>query len=516
MRPTGLLRRRISERITARLASAGGLIALLLGAAFVLLVFAVTEQRDAGRLALRSQEAITAGTELEKTVISLENGLRGYVASGRESQLDPWNAGLKVYPGQVKKLERLVSDVPSQQAQVRLIKGQIDDYVNLWATPLLRLARQRLAVAQSVAITGTGRVRIDQLRSSFGRLFGAEQSLAVRREHSAENTSSTAIAAGWGGLVLLVLLAAAATFYLRRSVVRPVLTVAAASRRLAEGDMSARVPPVRDDEIGDLARAFNSMADSLEASSDALAERSRELERSNRELEQFASVTSHDLQAPLATISMYAQLLEQRHARDLNGGQQLVEGINAATVKARTLIRDLLEYSRAGRGELLSEPVDMNALAGEALEMLAGPVEQSGGNVTVDDLPVILGDARKLRQVFLNLIGNAVKFAEDAPVVRVSAEVQGSTAIFAVADNGIGMDPGQAERIFQPFHRLHAEEDYPGTGIGLAVCERIVEQHGGRIWAQSAPGQASTFRFTLPVARNRRPSVGSFEGGAGT
>jgi hypothetical protein len=489
--------------------------ALLLGAAFVLLVVAVNGQRDAGKLALRSQEAITAGTNLEKTVISLESGLRGYVASGRERQLQPWNAGLKVYPAQVRKLESLVSDVPSQQAQVRGIKEQIDDYVNLWATPLLGLARQRLEVAQSVAVTGTGRVRIDQLRMSFRKLFTQEQALAVKRERSAEKTSSRAIAAGWGGLVLLALLTLAAWFYLRGSVVRPVLTVAEASRRLAEGDMGTRVPPVRDDEIGDLARAFNSMADSLEASSEALAERSRELERSNRELEQFASVTSHDLQAPLATISMYAQLLEQRHARDLNGGRQLVDGINAATVKARTLIRDLLEYSRAGRGELLNEPVDMKEVAAEALEMLAGPIDQCGGNVTVEELPVILGDARKLRQVFLNLISNALKFTEGIPVVRVSAEVQGSTAIFAVTDNGIGMDPGQAERIFQPFHRLHGEEEYPGTGIGLAVCERIVEQHGGRIWAQSAPGQGSTFRFTLPVAGRRRSSVASFDGGVG-
>jgi signal transduction histidine kinase len=497
------------------MALVGGLIALLLGAAFVLLVFAVSGQRDAGRLALRSQEAITAGTDLEKTVISLENGLRGFVAGGRERQLQPWNAGLKVYPAQVRKLERLVSDVPSQQAQVRGIKEQIDDYVNLWATPLLGLARQRPAVAQSVIVTGTGRVRIDQLRASFARLFAQEQALAIKREHSAETNSSRAIAAGWAGLALLLVLAAAASYYLRRSVVRPVLTVAEASRRLAEGDMSARVPPVRDDEIGDLARAFNSMADSLEASSDALAERSRELERSNRELEQFASVTSHDLQAPLATISMYAQLLEQRHSQELNGGQQLVEGINAATVKARTLIRDLLEYSRAGRGELLNEPVEMVDVAGEALEMLAGPIEQSGADVTVEELPVILGDVRKLRQVFLNLISNALKFAEDIPVVRVSAEVQGNTAIFAVTDNGIGMDPGQAERIFQPFHRLHSEDDYPGTGIGLAVCERIIEQHGGRIWAQSAPQQGSTFRFTLPVAGKRRSTVPSVDGGAG-
>ena len=139
------------------MALVGGLIALLLGAAFILLVFAVTGQRSAGRLALRSQEAITAGTELEKTVISLENGLRGYVASSNERQLEPWNAGLKVYPAQVRKLERLVSDVPSQQVQVQRIKGQIDDYVNLWATPLLGLARQRPRVAQSVIVTARAR-----------------------------------------------------------------------------------------------------------------------------------------------------------------------------------------------------------------------------------------------------------------------------------------------------------------------------------------------------------------------
>jgi signal transduction histidine kinase len=496
------------------MALVGGLIALLLGAAFALLVFAVAGQRDAGRLALRSQEAIAAGSNLEKTVISLENGLRGYVASGRERSLEPWTSGLDVYPGQVRKLEALVSDVPSQQAQVQRIKEQIDDYVNLWATPLLGLARERLEVAQSVIVTGTGRVRIDQLRRSFATLARQEQALAVTRERKAEKNSNRAIAAGWGGLVLLLVLAGLATWYLRRSVVRPVLSVAQASRQLADGDMSVRVPSVRDDELGDLARAFNSMADSLEASQEALGERSRELERSNRELEQFASVTSHDLQAPLATISMYAQLLEQRHSHELNSGQQLVDGINAATVKARTLIRDLLEYSRAGRGELLEEPVDMNAVAKEALEMLAGPIDQAGADVTVEELPVIIGDARKLRQVFLNLIGNALKFAEDVPVVRVSSEVQGGTAIFAVADNGIGMDPEQAERIFQPFHRLHGEEEYPGTGIGLAVCERIVEQHGGRIWAQSVVGQGSTFRFTLPWAGRRRSSVPNFDSGA--
>jgi len=495
------------------MAFAGGLIALLLGAAFVLLVFAVSKQRDAGRLALRSQEAITAGTELEKTVINLENGLRGYVGTGRETSLRPWNSGLAIYPGQVRRLAGLVSDEPAQQAQVEAIKEQIADYVNLWAKPLLALARQRQRVAQTVMTTGTGRVRIDEVRSSFQTLFAQERAVARARENSAESRSDKAIAAGLGGLALLLTLAVGAAFYVRHSVVRPVLVVADAARELAEGDMSVRVPAVRDDELGDLARAFNSMADSLETSQRELAERTRELERSNRELEQFASVTSHDLQAPLATISMYAQLLEQRHADELNGGRQLVDGITAATVKARTLIRDLLEYSRAGRGELLNQPVEIAEVVQESLEMLAGPIQQAGAQVIVDDLPVILGDPRKLRQVFLNLVSNAVKFCDDGPVVRISAEVDGATAVFAIADNGIGMDPAKADRIFQPFQRLHGEDSYPGTGIGLAVCERIIEQHGGRIWVESAPGEGSTFRFTLPVEGHERSSV-SLDGGA--
>jgi signal transduction histidine kinase len=496
------------------MALAGGVMALLLGAAFVLLVFAVSKQRDAGKLALRSQEAITAGTELEKTVINLENGLRTYVATARPAALAPWRAGVRTYPGQVHKLAGLVSDEPAQHAEVRAIAGQIDDYVNLWAKPLLAIARQRPAVAQNVIVTGTGRIRIDQIRASFRKLFAQERAVARAREHAAERRSDRAITAGFGGLGLLVVLAIGAALYFRRAIVKPVLVVADASQRLAEGDMTTRVPSVRADELGDLARAFNSMADSLETSQHELAERSEELQRSNRELEQFASVTSHDLQAPLATISMYAQLLEQRHADELNGGRQLVDGITAATVKARTLIRDLLEYSRAGRGELVSNPVPMAALVGEALEMLAGPIQQRRADVTVGDLPVILGDSRKLRQVFLNLVSNAIKFADDIPVVQITAEVQGGTAIFAIADNGIGMDPAQAGRIFKPFQRLHDEDAYPGSGIGLAVCERIVEQHGGRIWVQSTPGQGSTFQFTLPVAGRRRAGTVPVDTGA--
>jgi signal transduction histidine kinase len=492
------MRKRILKGLTARVLIVSGVITLILGAAFVLLIVAVSGQRDAGQLALRSQEAITAGSELQKSVINLENGLARYVASGKERSLEPWHSALREYPEQVKKLVSLVSDEPAQQAQVRQISTDIDDYVNLWGKPLLALARDRLESARSVIVTGTGRLRIDAIRTKFEKLFEQERLVAASREHRAEGRSALSIGAGIGGLALLLILAGGFTLFLRRYVVNPVLTVAGASRTLAEGDMSVRVPPAGTDEIGDLARAFNAMADSIERGRREVAEHARELERSNEELDRFAAVTSHDLQAPLATISMYVQLLEARHGKDLGSASQLVDGISSATGHARELIRGLLEYSRAGRGELRREQVSIDRVVHEVLDVLAGPIEEKGATVEVGEMPTVRADHRNLCQVFQNLISNAVKFSEGEPLVKVSASKVDGSWWFSVHDNGIGMEPSKAEEIFEPFHRLHGEGAYPGTGIGLAVCERIVEQHGGRIWVESEPGKGSTFRFTLP------------------
>jgi signal transduction histidine kinase len=501
------MRPHLLKGITARVLIVSGAITLILGAAFVLLIVAVSGQRTAAQLALRSQEAITAGSELQKSVINLENGLRGFVASGRERSLEPWHTALRQYPAQAERFAELVSDVPSQQAQVRRISTEIDDYVNLWGKPLLALARDRLPAARSVIVTGTGRLRIDQIRARFEKLAEQERLVAASREHRAEGRSSLSIGAGIGGLALLLILAGGFTLFLRRFVVRPVKTVAGASRSLAEGDMSVRVPPAGTTEVGDLGRAFNTMADSLERSRREVAEHAKELERSNEELDRFAAFTSHDLQAPLATISMYVQLLEARHGKDLGSATQLVDGISSATGHARELIRGLLEYSRAGRGELRREPVNVERVVAEVLDVLAGAIEEAGATIEVGEMPTITGDRRNLLQVFQNLIGNAVKFCDDEPHVKVSASRVDGCWWFAVTDNGIGMEPSKAEEIFEPFHRLHGEGAYPGTGIGLAVCERIVEHHGGRIWAESEPGKGSTFRFTLPVEVGARDAA---------
>ena len=477
-----------------------GVITLILGAAFVLLIFAVRDQRDAARLALRSQEAITAGSELQKSVISLETGLRGFVGTGRGRSLEPWNDALRQYPAQIKTLKQLVSDVPSQQAQVDRIEGEISDYVALWGRPLLALARDDLASARSVIVNATGRLRIVQIRNDFAKLFTQERAVAHTREDRAEGRSSQAIGAGLAGLLLVFVLAGGIALFLRRFVVRPVKAVAGASAQLAGGDMSVRVPPMSDDELGDLARAFNAMAEGLERSRAEVAQRTEELERSNEELDRFASVVSHDLQAPLATVSMYAQLLERRHGDQLGDDRRIVDGICQATGQSRELIRDVLEYSKAGRGELRARPVDPNHIVNEVLELLAAPIQEAGAVVDVEDLPGVTGDPANLRQVFQNLIGNAIKFTDESPHVWVTGENEDGVVRFAITDNGIGMDPDQAREIFEPFHRLHGASHYPGTGIGLAVCERIVEHHGGRIWAESRPGEGSTFRFELPAS----------------
>ncbi len=495
--------RTLRHRITTRVVLLSATVGLLLGGALVLLIVAISGQRDAGRTALGSQRALISASALEASLISIENGLRGYVARGDERFLRPATESLGSYRRELLALARTVSDDAGQRRRVSAIRLSIEDYVALWARPLIALARANPPAARSVVTTNGGRVRLDAIRRDLARLSASEAQVVRQRTDRAEQRSSLAVRIGVAGLALVLAVAAGLAVYLRRAVVRPVLSVAHATARLASGDLSTRVPVDREDEIGDLARSFNEMADQLATRTGELERSNAELTRSNRELEQFASVTSHDLQAPLTTISMYAELLDRRHGTEINGGSELVDGIREATGQARTLIRDLLEYSRAGRGRLQLEKVPVKEVVDTALESLTGAIAEAQACITVGDMPVVLADRANLCRVFQNLIGNAIKFTRDRiPEVDVVASREGPLQLwrFSVSDNGIGLATQHRERVFEPFQRLHGEEDYPGTGIGLAICERIVSQHGGRIWVDSRPGQGSIFSFTLPAA----------------
>ena len=229
-----------------------------------------------------------------------------------------------------------------------------------------------------------------------------------------------------------------------------------------------------------------------------------DLARSNAELEQFAYVASHDLQEPLRMVASYTQLLARRYEGKLDADAD--EFIGFAVDGARRmqqLINDLLTYSRVGTRALLLEAVDTNGLVDQVASDLAAAIAESKASVTRDNLPVVWGDPIQLHQLFQNLIANAVKFhrPDEAPYVHVSAVLEHGAWRFSVRDNGIGMEPQYLERIFVLFQRLHSRAEYPGTGMGLAICKKIVERHGGQIGVSSAPGQGTEFHFTLPAIR---------------
>lgn len=231
----------------------------------------------------------------------------------------------------------------------------------------------------------------------------------------------------------------------------------------------------------------------------ALVKSNQELARSNAELEQFAYVASHDLQAPLATIASYAQLLEKRSKDQLDSqANKFIGNIVHGCMRMQTLIDDLLEYSRVGRNQRPFQPTECDLVVEQALTNLQAAVRETKAVITYSDLPAITGDFSQLVQLFQNLIGNAIKYRHEAPpVILVTACKSQNNWLFSVADNGIGIAPQHQERIFQIFQRLHTQKEYSGTGIGLAICQKIVQRHGGSIWVESEPGQGSTFYFTL-------------------
>jgi PAS domain S-box-containing protein len=233
----------------------------------------------------------------------------------------------------------------------------------------------------------------------------------------------------------------------------------------------------------------------------ALAQQTRELARSNAELEQFASIVSHDLQEPLRMVRSFAELLAERYRGRLDpDADEFIGYMVDGAERMQALIQALLEFSRVStRGRPFSR-TDVHEVLVRVLRDLSVSLQEARATVTHDPLPAVMGDSLQLGQLLQNLIGNAVKFrGAEAPRVHVGAERQPGEWVFSVRDNGIGIDPAECERIFRWFERAHPQGRRPGTGIGLAICKRIAERHGGRIWVESQPGQGSLFCFTIPA-----------------
>jgi signal transduction histidine kinase len=310
--------------------------------------------------------------------------------------------------------------------------------------------------------------------------------------------------------VIIFILSGILAFSIAHSISEPLNKLSQGAAIIGSGNLDYNLEIRQKDEIGQLARAFNKMGQDLKkitASRDELdreiTERKKaeeELTRSNRDLEQFAYVASHDLQEPLRIVTSYVQLLQKRYKGRLDEtADKFIAFAVDASKRMHDLINDLLEFSRIGTQGKAFERIDCNATLQQAVKNLAISIQDTGAEVTHDPLPMVMADNQQLIQLFQNLINNAIKFrGQEKPRIHVAAEKRTSDWLFVVRDNGIGIAPEFLERIFIIFQRLHGREKYPGTGIGLAICKRIVEHHGGCICAESEPGKGAQFYFTIP------------------
>jgi signal transduction histidine kinase len=342
-----------------------------------------------------------------------------------------------------------------------------------------------------------------------------------------------------GFVVLLVSMIAAffISIFLQRLISEPILSLAAVSRLISENrNYSLRAIKRSEDELGLFTDAFNQMLETIEERNTALLqanetlkeqvmarvqaeeqlkalnedlerrvqERTQELKRSNEELEQFAYVASHDLQEPLRMVASYMQLIERRYKDKLDADADKFIGFAVDGAKRmQALIQDLLAYSRVGTRHNPFQTIDCTSIVNGVVADLKLTIDEIGAKVRYNTLPTVNGDSIQLAQVFQNLISNALKFKGNAsPEIYISARRDGDFWVFSIKDNGIGIDPQYFNRIFVIFQRLHTRQEYAGTGIGLAVCKKIIERHGGRIWVESEPGKGTTFHFSILDKKN--------------
>lgn len=260
----------------------------------------------------------------------------------------------------------------------------------------------------------------------------------------------------------------------------------------------ARVASLRSQEA-EAARRLQREIAARRRAERSLEQRARELARSNEEFERFATAVSHDLRSPLNSIAMNLELLRERLSDDAEAGRYLGRCVSAVG-RTKEMIEGLLEYAKVGHSAREQEPVEAAEALETSLANLEMEIRSSGARITHDDLPAVRVDGAKLTQLFQNLIGNALKFSGDrTPRVHIGAEERGPEVLFAVRDNGVGIDQSQRHHVFDLFWREGDRQEHSGTGVGLAICKKIVESHGGRIWAESPSGEGTVFYFTLPA-----------------
>jgi len=500
---------------------------LLVAAAVVLGGVLVADGVALGRL-IAVQDQVTgelfgarvAADDHFVALLDAETGLRGYALTGDPATLEPYAQARAGAGHSFTEIADGIDDLTSDDG-LRESAAHADDVAQGWfdsyAEPLVAQVRADGPGSVTNAQVEEGKEQFDQVRAAVSDF--SDELTAVRDHEAAQLSHWTTVA-----LVALVVMAVAGLVAgvlvwvaLRRWGVRPVDDLAREARAVASGALDEPVTAHGPGEIADLARDVEAMRRTLRAqvaaveSSHAelvavnarLTTQTEELSRSNRDLEQFAYVASHDLQEPLRKVASFTQLLQKRYGGQLDErADQYIEFAVDGAKRMQRLVHDLLGFSRVGRlgGEVTDVPLDR--VLARVLDDLGELVEETGARVETEGLPVVRGEEPLLGQLLQNLVGNAIKFRapDRPPVVRLSARRVEDRWELECRDNGIGIDPQYADRVFVIFQRLHPKDVYEGTGIGLALCKKIVEFHGGSIWIEQPDGPGTSIRWTLPAA----------------
>nr|WP_169806369.1 ATP-binding protein [Herbidospora sakaeratensis] len=485
----------------------GAIVTLLFAASIAFTLTTMNDTREARATLIEVIDPLVLHTlETSTSVSNEESAMRGYGRTNEAFYLQDYDTAEKATATAKAKLEALLPRAPEVRDDSDRLFAAIENWRRVYAQEIVRQVPQ------------TGKDTASNLASVNNEAFGAVRgALAAQQGHLTllHGDAATRLERGWdvfyaalGTLAAVLLLAAIAfTLLVRYVVLRPVAALQAQVRKVAAGDFDNELNVARPAEMAELSGHVDAMRRRVlrewratQRAQQALADQAAELKRSNSELEQFAYVASHDLQEPLRKVSSFSQMLEQRYGDQLDDrAKQYIKFAVDGAKRMQLLINDLLDFSRVGRVTGDRVPTSTADALQTALDNLTVRIEDTGATVVHDDLPMVSGNKLLLTQLFQNLVGNAIKFrSEEPPQIVVTAERKDGMWEFACSDNGIGVDAKYADRIFLIFQRLHPRDVYPGTGIGLALCRKIVEYHGGRIWLEESPDhKGTTFRFTL-------------------
>ncbi|CAN5598998.1 CHASE3 domain-containing protein [soil metagenome] len=479
-------------------------VVLLLNAALWLYDIRTLTQND--DRVIHSYRVISTLDNLLALVQDAESAQRGYILTGSQAYLEPYHEALPQVSGTALRLDTLTTDSPLQNDRVAVLIGHINQRLDIMDATLTLRDLQGIEVARDALLSGAGKREMDALRLVFATIRAEEDTRLRERVRSsaaaAERTRITLVIA----TLISLMLAGTVIFLLRRAL---------QARRETELQLSTRrdeLESLVSERTAALELANVELREEV-ATRTAAEERLRnfaaELGRSNRELEDFAFIASHDLQEPLRKIQAFGERLDRRYGDTIpEEGRDDLRRVQAASLRMRSLVNDLLSYARVARQGPNYGAVDLSGTIRETADELSRNLSEVDARVEVQELPTISADRALVKQVFHNLFSNAFKFRQEgvAPEIRIwLVEHTNEVVTVGFSDNGIGFDQKYADRIFGPFERLHPPGRYEGTGIGLAVCRRILERHGGHISVKSAPNEGATFYVTFPLSPTARP-----------